>query len=89
MYSSGLKVVREIIATAWLLYHSIQKVKILKADRMDVIVAGSGKECVTGCNGLWLKLALDVLAKNSIDMCTHTLCVHSYEKDEERKGVFY
>ena len=77
VYSLGLKSVREVISTAWLMHDSVEKLKNLNADRMDVVVAESEKPCVPNCRGTWLRLALDILSKNNIDVLEYSHAVRT------------
>lgn len=63
----GQKSRGELIEDTWLMAESLQKVKESSVPRMERVHRSLQSECLPGCEGLWLKCALEVLAKNKIN----------------------
>ena len=49
------------------MHNSVVRLKISKVDWMEHITALAQSNCDKGCNGLWLKYAIDALHKNKIN----------------------
>ena len=64
--SRSSKALNDLIDNTWAMEGASAKITRKDIPRMDIIRNNSRGECVTGCNGLWLELAQQVLRNNQV-----------------------
>lgn len=62
------KVTGDILTTTWEMKGAGEKIARSKKSRIDILQQASRSDCVTGCNGDWLRCANEVLEKNGINI---------------------
>jgi len=62
------KALSDLIQTAWKLHDAPTVVLREQMDRMQVILTNLDRECIPGCNGVWMESAWEVLSNNSINI---------------------
>jgi len=68
LYISGRKAVEDVINTSWEIEHAPEKLERAKTKRMKILRDALEEPCL--CDGVWLKMATDVLADNNIELQT-------------------
>ena len=62
----GLRVVSEVLNTAWQMTPAQEKLNRSKKSRLELLQDAAEGECVLGCEGQWQACAREVLEQNSI-----------------------
>ena len=62
----GGKAVEEALTVGWEMEEAEKKLERSKLTRIELLYQKLGEECVEGCNGRWLVMATDILARNGI-----------------------
>ena len=72
----GPRVVNEALETAHELQTSIKRLERMNKSRMQLLEEKSTESCQENCEGLWLRLAMEILVKNGISVSTFAGAVH-------------
>ena len=64
----GSKAVEEALTVGWELEEAEKKLERSKLTRIEVLAKKLEDECVDGCLGKWLVMAIDILTRNGIDV---------------------
>ena len=67
LFSRTQKALDELISKAWLLKNASSSLALEKTTRLEKVRAAAAQNCIEGCNSLWIKCALEVLAPNGIE----------------------
>ena len=67
VYSRSVKTLGELIDMAWRMARAVAKVSNLARPRLESLRTALSEECIPECQGLWLRCALDLLARNNIN----------------------
>ena len=60
------RVVSDVLNSAWQIENATQKLARSKKTRMELLQEASTGECIEGCNGQWLRCALEILDNNGV-----------------------
>ena len=60
------RVVSDVLNSAWEIENATQKLAQSKKTRMELLQEASTGECIEGCNGQWLRCALEILENNGV-----------------------
>ena len=64
----GAKAVEEALAVGWELEEAEKKLKRSRLSRLEVLEKKLNDPCADGCEGQWLLMATDILARSGIDI---------------------
>ena len=64
----GSKAVEEALTVGWELEEAEKKLERSKLTRVEVLAKQLEEQCVEGCLGQWLVMAIDILNRNGIDV---------------------
>ena len=62
------KALSDLMETTWKLHHAPVVANREKMDRMQIIMAQLDQPCISGCDGLWMESAWEVLSNNEINI---------------------
>lgn len=82
----GSKAVDDCLAVAMELASAEEKYSRSQKNRLELLQESNDSECVEGCGGKWIQAALDLLAKNEIDVAVFSSAV--YTLLEQGRGKF-
>ena len=82
----GSKAVDDCLAVAMELASAEEKYSRSQKNRLELLQESNDSECVEGCGGKWIQAALDLLAKNEIDVAVFSTAI--YTLLEQGRGKF-
>ena len=71
------KVICELIDNTWEIKEANEKLERARKSRIQILKEASNGQCITGCNGLWLQCAKEILENNNIEQGTFSCCIHN------------
>ena len=84
--NGGSKAVDDCPAVAMELASAEEKYSRSQKNRLELLQESNDSECVEGCGGKWIQAALDLLAKNEIDVAVFSSAI--YTLLEQGRGKF-